>query len=118
MRRSFVELIVDVRAEAGHTVLAVTGEIDTHTAPTLQDRVADVVGSGERTLIVDLGGVEFLDSSGLGVLVGGLNKVRDVGGGLSLVCANANLLKLFAITGLDQVFVIHPTVAAAIAHAP
>jgi anti-sigma B factor antagonist len=118
MRRSFVELIVDVRAEAGHAVLAVTGEIDIHTAHALADRLADVVASGERTLIVDLGGVEFLDSSGLGVLVGGLNKERDVGGSLSLVCAHANLLKLFAITGLDRVFVIHPTLAAAIAHAP
>jgi len=113
-----VELIVDVRAEAGHAVLAVTGEIDIHTAHALADRLADVVASGERTLIVDLGGVGFLDSSGLGVLVGGLNKVRDVGGSLSLVCAHANLLKLFAITGLDRVFVIHPTLAAAIAHAP
>ena len=113
-----MELIVDVRSEAGHTVLAVTGEIDIHTAHTLQDRLADVVASGERTLIVDLGGVEFLDSSGLSALVGGLNKVRDVGGSLSLACPHANLLKLFAITGLDQVLVIHPTVAAAIAYAP
>ena len=113
-----MDLIVDVRPEAGHTVLAATGEIDIHTAHTLQDRLADVVASGERTLIVDLGGVEFLDSSGLSALVGGLNKVRDVGGSLSLACPHANLLKLFAITGLDQVLVIHPTVAAAIAYAP
>ena len=87
-----MELIVDIRAEAGHTVLAVTGEIDIHTAHALGDRLADVVASGERTLIVDLGGVEFLDSSGLSVLVGGLNRVRDVGGSLSLVDPHANLL--------------------------
>jgi anti-sigma B factor antagonist len=111
-------LIVDVRAEAGHAVLAVTGEVDVHTAHTLRGRLADVVASGERALIVDLGGVQFLDSTGLGVLVGGLNKVRDAGGSLSLVCPHANLRKLFAVTGLDRVFVIHPTVAAAIADAP
>jgi anti-sigma B factor antagonist len=112
-----MELFVDVRDEAGHKVLAATGEIDVHTASRLRDRLADVIASGERTLIVDLTGVDFLDSTGLGVLVGGLNKVQEVDGSLSLVCPHASLLKLFTITGLDQVFVIHPTVAAAIADA-
>ena len=112
-----MELIVEVRAETGHTVLAVTGEVDIYTADTLRDRLAEVVASGERRLIVDLGGVEFLDSAGLAALVGGQNTVREAGGSLALACPRANLLKLFAITGLDQVFVIHPTVATAITHA-
>jgi anti-sigma B factor antagonist len=109
-----VELIVDVRDEAGHKVLVVAGEVDVHTAHTLRHRFAGLVASGVRTLIVDLGGVEFLDSSGRSALVSGLIKFRDVDGSLSLVCPRSQLRRVFAITGLDQVFVIYPTVDAAI----
>ena len=110
-----MELIVDVRDEKGHKVLAVTGDVDVYTAHALRNRFADLVASGVRTLIVDLSTVEFLDSTGLSVLVSGLREFRHVDGSLSLVCSHARLLRLFRITGLEQVFVIHPNVAAAIA---
>jgi anti-sigma B factor antagonist len=54
-----------------------------------------------------MGAVEFLDSTGLGVLVGGLKKVRAHDGSLQLVCSQERLLKIFRITGLAKVFVIH-----------
>jgi anti-sigma B factor antagonist len=62
--------------------------------------------------VVDLEAVEFLDSTGLGVLVGGLKKVRTYGGSLELVCTQERLLKIFRITGLSKVFAIHGSAAA------
>jgi anti-sigma B factor antagonist len=110
-----VELPADVRTEQGHSVLAVTGDVDVYSAPALGRRLTGLLDSGERRLVVDLSGVDFLDSTGLGVLVAALNRCRDEGGSLSLVCSKPSILKLFAITGLDQVFVIHATVAGAAA---
>ncbi len=65
--------------------------------------------------MVDLEGVDFLDSTGLGVLIGGLKRVRSHDGDLSLVCTEPRILKVFEITGLTKVFAIHDTVDAAVA---
>jgi anti-sigma B factor antagonist len=58
-------------------------------------------------LVIELPGAQFLDSTGLGVLVGGLKKVRSLGGELSLVCSQERILKVFRITGLTSVFPIY-----------
>jgi anti-sigma B factor antagonist len=70
------------------------------------------VGSGSYDIVIDLEAVEFLDSTGLGVLVGGLKKVRAHDGSLELICTQERLLKIFRITGLAKVFVIHDSIAA------
>jgi anti-sigma B factor antagonist len=59
--------------------------------------------------------VDFLDSTGLGVLVGGLKRVRSHDGSLHLVCTQEKILKVFRITGLTKVFPIHSTVEEAVA---
>ena len=64
----------------------------------------------ERWRVVDLEAVEFLDSTGLGVLVGGLKRVRAHEGSLRLVCTQERILKIFRITGLTKVFPIHSSV--------
>lgn len=99
----------------GTTVVAVGGEIDVYTAPRLRERIADLVAGGHYNLVIDLGAVEFLDSTGLGVLVGGLKKVRAHDGSMRLVCAQERLLKIFRITGLAKVFDIHSTAESALA---
>jgi anti-sigma B factor antagonist len=99
----------------GVTVVAVEGEIDVYTAPRLRDRITELVSDGAYQLVVDLEGVDFLDSTGLGVLVGGLKKVRAHGGSLQLVCTQERLLKIFRITGLAKVFAIHSDTDAAVA---
>ncbi|NED58366.1 STAS domain-containing protein, partial [Micromonospora aurantiaca] len=60
---------------------------------------------------VDMEKVEFLDSTGLGVLVGGLKRVRAHDGSLELVCTQERILKIFRITGLTKVFGIHDSIA-------
>ena len=95
-------------------MVAVEGEIDVYTAPRLRQEITDLVGSGAYRLVIDLEGVEFLDSTGLGVLVGGLKKVRAHEGSLRLVCTQERLLKIFRITGLAKVFPIYDSVDEAI----
>ena len=96
-------------------VVAVGGEIDVYTAPRLRDKFTELVAAGSYDIIVDMQNVEFLDSTGLGVLVGGLKKVRAHEGSLDLVCNQDRLLKIFRITGLAKVFVIHESAEAALA---
>ena len=110
-----MNLTLSTREVGGRTVIAVGGEIDVYTAPKLREQLIDLVSSGQYHLVVDMEGVEFLDSTGLGVLVGGLKKVRAHDGSLELVCNADRLLKIFKITGLAKVFVIHESPEAALA---
>lgn len=113
-----MDLSVSTREQGGRTVVEVGGEIDVYTAPTLRDRLNGLVADGHYDLVVDMSGVEFLDSTGLGVLVGGLKRVRSHDGSLQLVCSDERILKVFRITGLTKVFQIHDTVDAAVAGEP
>ena len=108
------DLSVSVRAEGDRTVVAVSGEIDVYTAPKLREHLIDLVSSGQYKLIVDLEAVDFLDSTGLGVLVGGLKRVRTHDGSLDLVCSQDRILKIFRITGLTKVFAIHANIGEAL----
>ena len=91
------------------------GEIDMYTAPRLRELLIDLVSKGSYQLVVNLDKVGFLDSTGLGVLVGGLKRVRAHNGSLDLVCTQQRILKIFRITGLTEVFGIYETVDQAIA---
>jgi anti-sigma B factor antagonist len=113
-----VELKVGTREDGGRTVVDVVGEIDVYTAPTLRERLSELVAEGKYHLVVDLEGVGFLDSTGLGVLVGGLKRVRAHDGSLALVCTQERILKVFRITGLTKVFPIHASVPEALGSEP
>jgi len=110
-----VDLTLATSEVEGATIIAVGGEIDVYTAPKLRDKITELVADGVYDIIVDMEAVEFLDSTGLGVLVGGLKKVRAHDGSLQLICTQDRLLKIFRITGLAKVFVIHETAEAALA---
>lgn len=97
------------------TVVEVGGEIDVYTAPVLRERLATLHEAGRHHLVVDLRAVRFMDSTGLGVLVGVLKRVRLSGGSLALVIDSERVLKVFRITALTQIFDIHSTLAAALA---
>ena len=110
-----MDLTLDTREVGGRTIVAVGGEIDVYTAPKLRDKITELVADGVYSIVIDMEAVEFLDSTGLGVLVGGLKKVRAHEGSLELICTQDRLLKIFRITGLAKVFTIHDTEAAALA---
>jgi anti-sigma B factor antagonist len=99
-------------------VLQVAGEVDAYTAPMLREQIRALAAKGAVHLIADLGRVDFLDSTGLGALVGGLKRLREAGGSLTLVIAAPRILRLFQITGLTKVLAIQPTVADAVTADP
>lgn len=105
-----MELSLVTRSVSGHTVLEVGGEIDVYTAPRLRERLVELSAAGRHHVVVDLARVEFMDSSGLGVLVGAHRRLRTGEESLTLVCPEEKLLKIFRITGLDTVFDIHRSV--------
>jgi anti-sigma B factor antagonist len=110
-----VDLKLGHYSKDGIEVVNVEGEIDIYTAPRLRELLIDLAGTNNYQLIVNLEKVGFLDSTGLGVLVGGLKRVRAHDGSLDLVCTQERILKIFRITGLTKVFGIYQSVDQAIA---
>jgi anti-sigma B factor antagonist len=95
-------------------VLQMAGEIDVYTSPELRKQVADLAEDGIIHVIADLRGIDFLDSTGLGALVGGLKRLRVRQGSLMIVTSGGRILKLFQITGLTHAFALHSCVLDAI----
>ncbi|MDH6138308.1 MULTISPECIES: STAS domain-containing protein [Kitasatospora] len=109
-----MDLTLSTETVGDRTVVRVGGEIDVYTAPKLREQLVELVNDGSYHLVVDMEGVDFLDSTGLGVLVGGLKRVRAHEGSLRLVCTQERILKIFRITGLTKVFPIHTSVEDAV----
>jgi anti-sigma B factor antagonist len=108
-------LALETNERGDVTVVSIKGEVDLYTAPSLKERIADLVSAGRSRLAVDLAGVEFMDSTGLGVLIGGLKRCKEAGGSLALVAPREPVIKVLSITGLDKVFPIHETLEQATA---
>lgn len=98
-------------------VISLTGEVDLYTAPEFKQQLLEVIGKGASHVVIDLSSTTFIDSTTLGVLVGGVKRLRPEGGQLSIVCDDRNITKIFEITGLNRVFPIHPDRAKALAAA-
>ena len=111
MREFSLQTVGPIR---GCAVLQVTGEVDVYTAPMLREQIRELAATGAVHLIADLGRVDFLDSTGLGALVGGLRRLRQAGGSLALVISTPRILRIFQITGLTKAFAAQPSVADAI----
>jgi anti-sigma B factor antagonist len=90
-------------------LIALEGEADLYTAPELKRELQDVIDQGADSVIVDLTETTFIDSTTLGVLIGGVKRLRPKGGSVSLICTDPNIRKIFEITLLDRVFPIYET---------
>jgi len=110
-----MNLRVETRSpREGVAVIALSGEADVYTSPRVKQEIVDLLNSGTTKLVVDLTGVEYLDSTGLGVLIGGLKRAREREGDLKLICDNVRILRIFEITGLTKIFDIHRSEADAL----
>ena len=96
-------LRVDCSSEADTAWIVADGEIDLATVNKLRSAVAEMVAQGARHLTVDLDKVTYIDSSGLGMLIGAHKRMASSGGTLTIRCAQARVLRLLSITGLDRV---------------
>jgi anti-sigma B factor antagonist len=101
---------------ADHAYLvALSGEVDLYTAPEFKKELLDLIAQGAKQVIVDFSETTFIDSTTLGVLVGGVKRLRTNEGQLSLVCSDRSITKVFEITGLDRIFRIYPNRLEAVA---
>lgn len=100
-------LSINTEAEKDNTIVRVDGDLDVYTAPRLKETLEPAVASGD-SLVLDLSGVHFIDSTALSVLVGALQQSQANGGAFRLVVEDPFLLKIFRITGFDAMFSIYP----------
>jgi anti-sigma B factor antagonist len=106
-----MELTFETSTYEGWTVVAVHGELDLHTSPSLRDALGRAIDDGAGWLALDLADVPFMDSSSLGVLVGALKRLREKGGEMALVGVQGSPSKVVSLTGLDSVFRVVPDLA-------
>jgi anti-sigma B factor antagonist len=97
----FTVLVVDDGDEA---VISVAGELDSFTACELRAGITDVLG--RPATIIDIRGVPFVDSAGLGALMGGIRRLREAGGNVVLCCTHSGVLRLLLMTGIDRIVAI------------
>jgi len=95
-------------------ILAVTGEIDVHTAPQFKQAVAGLITQGTRHVIIDLGEVGYMDSSGFSTLLSATKHLRPDGGAVHLVGPKPLILRMLQLTRLDTLLEVHPTLEAAV----
>jgi anti-sigma B factor antagonist len=102
------------RTEGTSVVVVLDGELDLSAAPTLREALIDLFNAGHHQLVVDMSGVSFVDSTGLGVLVGGLKRATVYEGSLHVVCTEPDVLRIFRMTGLHKLFPMHATLTEAL----
>ena len=103
--------------EPNTAVIGLKGEVDLYTCPEFKQELLRVIGEGALLVVVDLTETTFIDSTGLGVLVRGVERLNTEGGRLAVVCVDPNMVKVFEVTGLDRVFSIYASREEALARA-
>ena len=93
------------------SIIDLEGEVDVYTAPQLKQQIITLLDGGVKRVVINLSSVEYLDSTALGVLIGGLKRLRERDGTLDLICPNPRIRRIFEITGLDKIFDIYSTEA-------
>jgi anti-sigma B factor antagonist len=96
------------------TVLAARGEIDVYSSSMFREEITSIIDAGTHRLVLDIEGVEFLDSTGLGVLISALKRVRARDGSMGIVCTQPRILRVFKVSGLSEVFEFYATVGGAL----
>jgi len=104
------ELMLDNPGQEGKIHISLSGEVDISSAPDFKTRLYDMVGEGEKDIELYCSGLMYIDSTGLGILVGALKKVRNHQRNVYIYQLRDNIRKLFRITGLDKVFILDETV--------
>ena len=107
-----VQAAIQSRRRPPWTVLAVGGELDAVGAPALRQAVVAAVSTGGTSLILDLTGVDFIDSFGVGAVVGALKRVRQRGGELALVCPVPRVRRVLELCDLDRILTLHDSLDA------
>ena len=108
-----MELSIENLDKGSWTLIDVGGELDLFTAPNLREMLIQADDRVQPLLVIDLDDVTFMDSTGLGVLIGGLRRARERSAEMVLVCTSRPVLRVLEITGLHHVFTIHASITEA-----
>ncbi|MBC7286614.1 MAG: STAS domain-containing protein [Armatimonadetes bacterium] len=105
---------IDTRLEDGWlAVIKLSGELDAYMAPEVRDRVEEILGTGHSWLLIDLTDVEYMDSVGLGIMVGAAKRANERSGDIAIVCQRPNVLRVFEISGTKDLLNVVATLAEA-----
>lgn len=99
-----MDLHIHIRKGIHASIIDLTGEVDAYTSARFRETMIDLIEEGSANIIVSMAKVEYIDSSGLGALVGGLKRISEKNGKIVVVCNNPQVRKVFEITGLEKVF--------------
>lgn len=109
------DLSIHVHKNGETHVFALSGSLDLATAPTVRAALLEAAERGDHRIVVDLHGLEFLDSTGLGALIGAQRRAKEEGGEVRLTVADGQILRLLRITGLLKIFAVYPSLDDALA---
>ncbi|SDJ49002.1 anti-sigma B factor antagonist [Frankineae bacterium MT45] len=110
-----MEISLNTAVSEVASVLDVRGDVDFYSAPALRERLTELLETGEQPVVVDLSGVGFIDSTGLGALVAALNLANERSRAMPIVTNQERVTKLFRITGLEGVFAMSDSLEGALA---
>ena len=99
-----MDLQINIRSGTDVTIMDLSGEVDAYTSARFREQMVELIENGAVNLIISMDKVEYIDSSGLGALVGGLKRASEREGRIVIVCNNPQVRKVFEITGLERVF--------------
>ena len=108
-----MELRLSVYESGGATVVEAGGEVELHNAPRLREELRRVCEADKPCCVIDMSKVSFIDSTGVGVLVGALKRAREHGGSLTIACPQPRVRRVFEITGLLGALPIYDSLEAA-----
>jgi anti-sigma B factor antagonist len=110
--------ITTEEAGTGVAVVALAGEIDLYTCPEFKQELLRVIADGATLIVVDLTKTTFIDSTALGVIIRGVERLKQRDGRLVVVCADPNIVKIFEVTGLNRIFSVYGSRDEALAQTP
>ena len=113
-----MDMTVAVEDLEGWALVRVQGDVDVATAPRLREQLITIISDGQPRVVLDLDGVDFLDSTGLGVIVSALKRTKTHGGDLRVVCTRPAVRRVFALTGLDLAMPLADSAAEAVGRGP
>lgn len=100
-------LKIQVTEEDGYTICRPVGELDAYTVGQFREALADL--ASRPKLLIDMSEVPFVDSAGLGALIGGIRRAREVGGDVAVCCNRPTLVRLLHTTGFDRIVTVTDT---------
>lgn len=95
-----LDLKIDVKKEEDVPVISLNGEVDIYTYPKLSEALDKVIKDGSPSMILNLEKVNYMDSTGLGAIAAGANKLSQIGGHMNIICTQPQVKKIFKVSGL------------------